>query len=200
MTANAITLAGYISYPVFSHSVYGEDFYTLDIRVKRLSGEEDCLPVTFARRYMCAPLKGLMHCRITGQLRSYNYIENEKRRLLLSVYAHSVLPMQEEIFENEITLTGYICKPPVFRITPFAREITDVLLAVNRAYGKSDYIPCIAWGKNAHLTEKMPVGTRVSVTGRLQSRQYQKKQAEGVTESKTAFEVSVSKIAPALDG
>ena len=130
---------------------------------------------------------------ISGQFRSYNNYSGEGSRLILTLFAREIALSSEEC-ENEIYLNGYICKPAIFRTTPFGREIADILLAVNRAYGKSDYIPCIAWGRNAKFAENLPVGTNIKVWGRMQSRNYQKKLDEETVVEKTAYEVSISKL------
>ena len=188
----------------FSHEIYGEKFYIFDLSVPRLSGNADTIPITISERlFKEEELTIGKKVKITGQFRSYNSYENEKNRLILTVFAKDIefLPNQEEeviaskdLVSNEVTLIGYICKPPIYRQTPFGREIADVLLAVNRAYNKSDYIPCITWGRNARFCSKMEVGTEVKVTGRIQSRSYEKKYEDGTVEQKVAYEVSISNL------
>ena len=187
----------------FSHEIYGEKFYTFDLSVPRLSGNADTIPITISERlFKEDELTVGKKVKITGQFRSYNSYENEKNRLILTVFAKDIefLQNQEEIVaskdlvSNEVTLIGYICKTPIYRQTPFGREIADVLLAVNRAYNKSDYIPCITWGRNARFCSKMEVGTEVKVTGRVQSRSYEKKYEDGTVEQKVAYEVSISNL------
>lgn len=180
----------------YSHEVFGEKFYTFMLKVERLSGQTDCLPFIVSER-----LLGNMNIScgdrlcLDGQIRSYNVIKDGKSRLVLQVFVKEITPAEEGIpDENSIYLQGYICKPPVYRITPFSREIADVLLAVNRAYNKSDYIPCICWGRNARYCEHLETGQYMSVTGRLQSREYQKKSADGEVETRVAYEVSVGKM------
>ena len=188
----------------FSHEIYGEKFYTFDLSVPRLSGNADVIPITISERlFKDEELVVDKKIKITGQFRSYNSYENEKNKLILTVFAKDIefLPNQEEevvaskeLISNEVVLIGYICKTPIYRQTPFGREIADILLAVNRAYNKSDYIPCITWGRNARFCTKMEVGTEVKVTGRVQSRTYEKKYEDGTVEQKVAYEVSISNL------
>ena len=180
----------------FSHEVYGEGFYEFFVRVMRLSGQADILPVTLSERLIQGGMlaKGKTICAL-GQFRSYNKLENGKSRLMLTVFVRELLPELPEKNPNTILLSGYICKPPVYRTTPFNREIADVLIAVNRAYNKSDYIPCIAWGRNARFVKNLCVGDKIAISGRIQSREYQKKFSEADVRTMTAYEVSVSKLA-----
>lgn len=193
---NSVTLAGEITNkPTFSHEIYGEKFYEVTIAVKRLSGLEDFLPVSVSEHLLTEevffPGNKVTVC---GQFRSYNKTVEERSKLMLTVFARDVMPFDETINPNTLELTGYICKPPVFRKTPFNREICDILLAVNRQYGKSDYIPCIVWGRNARFAQNLPVGEHVTIIGRVQSRNYQKKLPDETLVTRTAYEVSVSKI------
>ena len=179
----------------FSHEVFGEGFYEFLIAVPRLSGQSDILPVTVSERLMGGGMnKGDDICAL-GQFRSYNKIENGKSRLMLTVFIREVLDYQLSKNPNSIVLSGYICKPPVYRTTPFNREIADLLIAVNRSYNKSDYIPAIAWGRNARFVKNLAVGDKVALSGRIQSREYQKKQPDDSFVTMTAYEVSVSKLA-----
>ena len=194
---NKVYLQGEIvSDATFSHEVYGEGFYEFFVRVVRLSGQADILPVTLSERLIQGAelCKGKSICAL-GQFRSYNKIENGKSRLMLTVFVRELLGELPSKNPNSILLSGYICKPPVYRTTPFNREIADVLIAVNRAYNKSDYIPCIAWGRNARIVKNLGVGDRIAVSGRIQSREYQKKLSETEMKIMTAYEVSVSKLA-----
>ena len=202
---NHLTLVGKITEEKkFSHEIYGEKFYTFDLSVPRLSGNADIIPITISERiFKEEELIVGKNIRITGQFRSYNSYENERNRLILTVFAKDVefLENQEEeivaskeLVSNEVVLIGYICKLPIYRQTPFGREIADILLAVNRAYNKSDYIPCITWGRNARFCSKMEVGTEVKVIGRVQSRSYEKKHEDGTIEPKVAYEVSISNL------
>ncbi|MBR2903813.1 MAG: single-stranded DNA-binding protein [Clostridia bacterium] len=194
---NKVCLTGEIvSDAVFSHEVYGEGFYEFFVRVMRLSGQADILPVTVSERLITGEHleKGKTICAV-GQFRSYNKIEGGKSRLMLTVFAREILSDCGDKNPNSIVMSGYICKPPVYRTTPFNREIADVLIAVNRAYNKSDYIPCIAWGRNARFVKNLGVGDRVALSGRIQSREYQKKISETEMKTMTAYEVSVSKLA-----
>ena len=193
--ANKVLLSGKIvTEPVYSHSVYGEAFYEMMLAVPRLSSHEDILPITISERLMTDREigAGSFICA-EGQFRSYNKIEYGKSRLMLTVFVRELLDAPP-VSPNHIELEGYICKPPVYRTTPFKREICDILLAVNRAYNKSDYIPCIAWGRNARFVKSIAVGQKIYITGRIQSREYQKKLSETEFETKTADEISVNKI------
>ena len=182
----------------FSHEIFGEGFYMVDISVDRLSESTDIIPVMVSERLIDVneDYKGLKIC-ITGQFRSYNRHEERKNKLVLSVFAREI-EFVDEIGEgsrtNQIFLDGYICKAPIYRKTPLGREIADLLLAVNRPYGKSDYIPCICWGRNARFASNFTVGTRCEIWGRIQSREYMKRISEEGAEKRIAYEVSVSKL------
>ena len=186
----------------FSHEIYGESFYIFDLEVARLSGNSDIIPITISERLILEKeLEIGDKVAIEGQFRSYNSYENEKNRLILTVFAKDIKYLSEEDEENssekvsnEVTLIGYICKKPIYRQTPFGREISDILLAVNRAYNKSDYIPAIAWGRNARFCQNIEVGTKVKITGRVQSRNYEKKFEDGTIQTRTAYEVSISSL------
>jgi len=194
---NRVYLTGEIvSDATFSHEVYGEGFYEFFVRVMRLSGQADILPVTVSERLISGgELEKGKPITAIGQFRSYNKIENGRSRLMLTVFVRELIEEDPDKNPNNILLSGYICKPPVYRTTPFNREIADVLVAVNRAYNKSDYIPCIAWGRNARFVKSLSVGDRIAVSGRIQSREYQKKLSETESKTMTAYEVSVSKLA-----
>ena len=193
---NKVYLCGTIvSKAEFSHEVFGEGFYEFFVRVNRLSGQADTLPVTISARLMTPEMQvGQTLCAL-GQFRSYNKLEGGRSRLMLTVFVREVLSQAPSANPNSVVLSGYICKPPVYRTTPFNREIADLLIAVNRSYNKSDYIPAIAWGRNARFVSKMEVGDRVVLSGRIQSREYQKKQADESFVTMTAYEVSISKLA-----
>ncbi|MCI7795109.1 MAG: single-stranded DNA-binding protein [Lachnospiraceae bacterium] len=199
MENNRVTVIGTIvSEFVFSHAVYGEGFYLVELSVNRLSEQADVIPLMISERLIdvSADLRG---CTIeaTGQFRSYNRHEGTKNRLVLSVFVREVTFLEEftdYTKTNQIFLDGYICKEPIYRKTPLGREIADLLVAVNRPYGKSDYIPCISWGRNARFASGFTVGTRVLIWGRVQSREYTKKLNETECEKRTAYEVSVSKL------
>ena len=188
----------------FSHEIYGEKFYIFDLAVPRLSGNADIIPITVSERLLSInDLKIDAKITVEGQFRSYNSYENEKNKLVLTVFAKDIkfvedqeaeIEVSKDVVSNEVILNGYICKKPIYRQTPFGREISDLLLAVNRAYNKSDYIPCIAWGRNARFCENIPVGTEVKVVGRVQSRTYEKKYEDGRVETIVAYEVSVSSL------
>lgn len=199
-TNNQVTIAGeVVSEFTFSHEVYGEHFYIVNIAVCRLSNSYDVIPVMVSERLIdvTSDYRGCV-LQVSGQFRSYNRHEENRNRLVLSVFAReAVLASQEDEDEqnpNYIFLDGYVCKHPVYRKTPLGREIADVLLAVNRPYGKSDYIPCICWGRNARFADKFEVGSHIQIWGRIQSREYQKKIAEDQYEKRVAYEVSVSKL------
>ena len=194
---NVVTIAGQIVEGcVFSHEVYGERFYTFRIASERLSDQVDILPITISERLMDqSQLRVGRNVDVLGQLRSYNDYSNKKNRLILTVFAREIrlLEKAEEKAVNQVMLNGFICKPPVYRKTPFGREISDILVAVNRAYHKSDYIPCIAWGRNARYISTLQVGSGIRIWGRMQSRIYQKRIGEEI-EERVAYEVSVAKI------
>ena len=198
-TNNQVTIAGeVVSEFVFSHEVYGEHFFIVDIAVCRLSNSYDVIPVMVSERLIDVK-NDYRGCTLeaSGQFRSYNRHEETKNRLVLSVFAREVTLYEGESEEqnpNHIFLDGYVCKSPVYRKTPLGREIADVLLAVNRPYGKSDYIPCICWGRNARYADQFEVGAHVQLWGRIQTREYQKKIGEDEYEKRVAYEVSVSKM------
>lgn len=202
---NHIVLVGKVtSEKKFSHEIYGEKFYVFNLNVPRLSGNDDVIPVTVSERLI--PNNDLaLNSKVTleGQFRSYNNYTDGRNKLVLTVFAKDLKFLEDQETEieakkdftsNEVTLIGYICKKPIYRQTPFGREIADILLAVNRAYSKSDYIPCIAWGRTARFCENMEVGTEIKLIGRVQSRKYEKKYEDGSIEEKIAYEVSVSSL------
>lgn len=200
---NKVTLSGKIvSNFEFSHECYGEKFFTAMLSAERASGQKDTIPIMVSERLVDVKSDWIgRFVRVSGQFRSYNKHEGERSRLALSVFVREFEEMEFEHEEpgsgndeNRIFLDGYICKTPYYRKTPLGREIADILLAVNRPYGKSDYIPCIAWGRNAVYASGLEVGTRLQVEGRIQSREYQKQIEDGVYETRTAYEVSVSKM------
>jgi len=184
-----------VDLPQAGHEAFGEVFYYLTLSVPRLSGAEDLLPVTISERLLegveLAP--GTM-LSIDGQVRSYNKVVEGAGRLLITAFAQRLGEVDPHRNPNLLQLTGTLCKPPAYRTTPFGREIADLMLAVNRAYGKSDYIPCITWGRSARFSSRLQIGDRVSLTGRLQSRGYQKQLPDGTCVEKVAYEVSVSQI------
>lgn len=182
----------------YSHEVFGEGFYMADVLVKRLSNSNDRIPLMISERLIDVTQDYTGEAiKVSGQFRSYNRHEEKKNRLVLSVFAREISFVEEEndkMKTNQIFLDGYICKMPVYRKTPLGREIADMLVAVNRPYGKSDYIPCICWGRNARFSSTFEVGGHVQVWGRIQSRDYMKKLDGDITEKRTAYEVSVSKL------
>lgn len=188
----------------FSHEIYGEKFYIFDLSVPRLSGNSDIIPITISERLLeKEDLEIDKKIIVEGQFRSYNSYQNERNKLVLTVFAKDVkfienqdeeIQASKDFVSNEVTLNGYICKKPIYRQTPFGREISDILLAVNRAYNKSDYIPCIAWGRNARFCQNLEVGSQVKVVGRVQSRTYEKKHEDGTVETRVAYEVSIGSL------
>lgn len=194
---NKIYLEGeVISDLEFSHEMYGEGFYSFYLEVQRLSDTKDKLFITVSERLMVGvDLSCSSSIIVEGQLRSYNKFVDGCNRLILTVFARNIQPCTEKSKNpNQIYLDGFICKPPVYRTTPFGREISDMLVAVNRAYNKSDYIPTIAWGRNSRFCQNLDVGDNIRVWGRLQSREYQKKISEEEVKKKMAYEVSISKM------
>lgn len=193
---NKVYLCGKIvSEPIFSHEIYGEKFYDINLEVQRLSNQCDIIPVTISERLFnenCLEQNKII--ALKGQFRSYNKLVGGKSKLMLTVFARELCEEIPALSGNIIEIVGYVCKDPIFRTTPFKREICDVLLAVNRAYNKSDYLPCIAWGRNARFVSELGIGQKVFVTGRIQSRQYQKRINEEKTETRTAFEISIAQI------
>ena len=182
----------------FSHEVFGEGFYLVNVSVNRLSDMVDIIPLMISERLVdvTKDYRG-RKIEVSGQFRSYNRHEEKRNRLVLSVFAREVKFVgedEETVPVNQIFLDGYICKPPVYRKTPLGREIADLLMAVNRPYGKSDYIPCICWGRNARYASAFEVGGHVLIWGRIQSREYMKRISENETEKRIAYEVSVSKL------
>lgn len=197
MENNNITIMGYVEGdPVFSHRVMDEDFYKFSVRVPRLSETEDVLPVTISEKLINPWLRDGVKVRVNGQLRSYNKYSETGTHLVLTVFVKEIDLAELGTGENpnEIFINGFICKPPVYRKTPFGREITDLIVAVNRAFNRSDYIPAIAWGRNAVFAERLEVGTNVQIWGRLQSREYVKRLSETENETRTAYELSITKI------
>lgn len=196
---NSLILVGKVtSEKEFSHEIYGESFYSFNLEIPRLSGTADMIPITISERLLTNfELEVGKEVVVEGQFRSYNTYEDTKSRLILTVFVKEIREKNEEEeikIPNEVQLIGHICRKPIYRKTPFGREISDILLAVNRAYNKSDYIPCIAWGRNARFCADMETGTEIKIVGRVQSRAYEKKHEDGTVEAKTAYEVSVSSL------
>ena len=196
---NYILLVGQVtSDKTFSHEIYGESFYNFNLEIPRLSGISDIIPITISERLIANfDLSIGKKVVIEGQFRSYNTYEDSRSRLILTVFVKEIREKgeDEEIkVPNEVQLIGHICRKPIYRKTPFGREIADILVAVNRAYNKSDYIPCITWGRNAKYCEHLETGTTVKVVGRIQSREYEKKHEDGTVEARTAYEVSISSL------
>ena len=191
---NHVLLRGKIKeLPAYSHTVMGEGFFEMFVEVQRLSEEVDVLPVTISER-LITDFKIGQEIGIVGQFRSYNKLEENHSKLMLTIFVKELVDPAELPEINQIYLMGYICKEPIYRTTPFGREICDVLLAVNRAYNKSDYLPCIAWGRNARFVRDLGVGEKLEVQGRIQSRAYQKRISEDDTVTKVAYEISISSV------
>lgn len=183
----------------FSHEVYGEKFYTAMLASERTSGQKDIIPIMVSDRLVDVKADWTgRFVKVSGQFRSYNTREGRKNHLVLSVFVREFEEFEEmpfsDNYNNHISLDGHICKQPNYRKTPLGREIADILLAVNRPYGKSDYIPCICWGRNARFASGLKVGTRLQIEGRIQSREYQKRISDDEYETRTAYEVSISKM------
>ena len=194
MNNNVATLCGVVqTKPVYSHQMYGEGFYESMLCVPRLSEQTDVIPFTISERLLEGVEEGAL-VTFSGQLRSYNKLVDGKSKLLLTLFVREILDNDETRNPNTIDITGYVCKEPIYRMTPFKREICDVLLAVNRAYNKSDYLPCIAWGRNARFVKDIPIGSKVNVNGRIQSRIYQKVDETGETTDRIAYEVSINRV------
>ncbi len=192
---NVLKLCGVIeSAPVLDHEVFGEQFYRMELKVPRLSGTYDLLPVTVSERLIEGEVAPGMQIGISGQLRSYNKVIGGSGRLLLTAFAQQLETPDETQNPNTVQLVGAICKPPSFRTTPFGREIADLMLAVNRSFGKSDYIPCIAWGRTARYAATLQVGDKLRIQGRFQSREYQKQMPDGNVINRIAYEVSISRL------
>lgn len=199
-TNNSVILCGTVKgEPVYSHEVFGEKFYEVVLAVKRLSGMDDVLPVSVSEHLLGDGFRDGCEVTVKGQFRSYNKIVGERSKLMLTVFVRDVEPFDPTVNPNTMQLSGFICKPPVYRTTPFNREICDLLVAVNRQYNKSDYIPCIVWGRNARFAEKLAVGQHIDIVGRVQSRNYQKRLDDDTVVTRTAYEVSVGKISIADD-
>ena len=200
---NQVTIMGKVATEFsFSHEVFGEGFYMVEVEVKRLSNSEDRIPLMISERLIDVTQDYTgEYIMVHGQFRSYNRHEEQKNRLVLSVFVREISFMEEEpdgTKTNSIWLDGYICKEPIYRKTPLGREIADLLLAVSRPYGKSDYIPCICWGRNARYASGFEVGEHVQLLGRIQSREYVKRISDTETEKRVAYEVSVSKLEKTL--
>ncbi|MBE5757482.1 MAG: single-stranded DNA-binding protein [Clostridiales bacterium] len=195
MKNNKVNISGeVVSELEFTHSICNEGFYEFDLKVTRLSDTYDIIPVTISERLLQEyPISKGDMISGSGQFRSYNKLVDGKSKLMLTVFLRELMPYNENDNPNHIEIVGYVCKEPVFRTTPFKREISDVLLAVNRCYNKSDYLPCIAWGRNARFVKNFNIGDKVVVQGRIQSRDYQKKVNDELI-TKTAYEVSLNKI------
>jgi primosomal replication protein N len=197
MTNQAIVAGEVISEFQFSHEIFGEGFYRLTLSVQRLSNASDEIPLLISDRLVDVKKNYIgKKLEARGQFRSYNQHVNEKNHLILSLFVRELewIDSYENRKPNYIMLDGYVCKEPIYRMTPLGREICDILLAVNRAYGKSDYIPCICWGRNARFAGNLEVGAHIQILGRIQSRRYQKKIGENEIITRMAYEISVNKL------
>lgn len=194
---NKVILSGIIdTLPEYSHKSYGETFYCLGLAIRRKSGYCDNIPIIISERLVWDSLleEGL-HAGVTGQIRTYNKVIDGKNKLSIVAFAREFILHEYEVNHiNSVNLEGYLCKPPIRRVSPLGREICDIMLAVNRMYNKSDYIPCIAWGRNATYAGSLDVGTKIKISGRIQSREYRKRETDGTPVSKTAYEVSILNI------
>lgn len=194
MNNNKVFLSGIVvEKPTFSHETFGEGFYEVKLCVPRLSEHNDILPITVSEKLLKSFQLG-KKVSLKGQLRSFNKLYGEKSRLVLSVFAREIIEVDGSMNPNIIEISGFICKEPVYRTTPFNREICDVLVAVNRAYNKSDYLPCIAWGRNAKYIKDTKIGNKIEIVGRIQSREYQKRGENGEFLTRTAYEISINRI------
>lgn len=196
-TTNSVYVQGKIlDDPIFNHSVKDEQFYSFNLKVDRLSEECDILPVIISSKFLSVKnLKAGDKIAIRGQFRSHNKLEDGRSKLILSVFCQELDEWNDSLNSNVVELSGYICKEPIYRKTPLNREICDLLIAVNRNNNKSDYIPCLAWGRNARFSGSLPLGTRIELTGRIQSRKYNKRIETGIEITKIAYEVSIANIA-----
>lgn len=193
---NTVLVKGTIaSNPVFDYNTHGENFFKLTLRVSRLSKHNDMLPIVISERLLdITSLNQNDTICVRGQFRSYNKLIDGKSKLMLHIFASEITTSYNRLDINDVALTGYICKPPVYRTTPLGRTITDIMLAVNRQSNKSDYIPCVIWGRNADYCKNLPLGTKLSLKGRIQSREYMKVQPDNSSSRMTAYEVSVCQL------
>ena len=193
---NLVMLHGEIvGEPTYSHEVFGEGFYDLTLAVNRLSEMQDMIPITLPERLIREEkITDGMKLTVKGQFRSYNKLMHGRSKLMLTVFVREIIKEPSPENPNIIEIVGHVCKAPIYRTTPFNREIADILLAVNRAYNKSDYLPAIAWGRNARFAKNMVVGEKVYLSGRIQSREYQKRLDDGTVEPRLAYEVSINKL------
>lgn len=196
MNNNKVHLEGKIlSLPRLSHQVFDENFYEIDLEVTRLSQSVDIIPITISEKLLNENSFDVgKTIAINGQFRSYNKQVEGKSKLVLTVFVRELVELKQQTSTNYIELVGFICKAPIYRTTPFKREICDILVAVNRAYNKSDYLPCIAWGRNARFSKNLQVGEKISIVGRIQSRDYEKKLENGEIQKRTAYEISIIKL------
>ena len=196
MLTNRIDIAGRISGMTLSHTVFDERFFSAFMEIKRLSGSADVIPVTISEKLIISNnISDGAFARIDGQLRSYNYYlkinnltENRRRKLIVTAFCKNIFPFDGYV--NDVQLDGFVCKKPIYRSTPFGKQITDLLVAVNRNYGKSDYIPVIFWGANALKASELSIGSHIVLSGRIQSREYEKRTPTGESLQKTTYEVS----------
>lgn len=196
MNNNKVFLSGKVeTEPEFSHETFGEAFYEIQLSIARLSDHTDLIPITVSEKLLVKDaFKVGSKIAVKGQFRSYNKIVDGTSKLVLTVFVRELIETDDSMNPNIIEIVGYVCKPPIYRTTPFKREICDILVAVNRAYNKSDYLPCIAWGRNAKYIKDVEVGTQISIVGRIQSREYQKKINDEEFQIRIAYEISVNKI------
>ncbi|MDD2227325.1 MAG: single-stranded DNA-binding protein [Clostridia bacterium] len=189
----AFLIGNVIEEPIFSHETFGEGFYETKLSVPRLSEHVDILPVIVSEK-MIKNFNLSKDVGIKGQFRSFNKLSGNKNKLILSIFAREIIEIDKSMNPNIIEISGFVCKEPIYRLTPFNREICDILIAVNRAYNKSDYLPCIAWGRNARYIKEAKIGSKIDIVGRIQSRDYQKKLESGDIITRTAYEISISRV------
>ena len=200
---NKAVVSGIVATPLkFSHKTYGEIFYTFILGIERRSGYVDEINVMISERLIYErPPEERDFVEIIGQVRTYNETADGKNKLNVVIFAREIdIEPEDTYYENYIFLEGFLCKPPVKRTSPLGRDICDLMVAVNRMYNKSDYVPCIAWGRNARFVQDLTVGSRIMLSGRIQSREYQKRLSEEEVVTMTAYEVSVSKLATVDEG
>lgn len=195
--ASSVRLSGRVlNEPVFNHKTYGEAFYMIVLGIFRRSGYEDKIRLIVSEKILRgrSPRKSEL-LEVSGQIRTYNRETEGRSKLEVTVFVREMAYRKEAGFEyeNSVSIEGFICKAPIRRTSPLGREICDLMIAVNRMYNKSDYIPCIAWGRNASYCESLNVGDKVYIEGRIQSREYRKYTEDGQQEIRTAYEVSAVK-------
>lgn len=192
---NYVRITGYVDKFVYDHTAYDERFYSSFVHSQRRSGTVDDIPVIASEYLVKKDDFDGKYVEIDGEFRSMNMEVEGKSKLILQIFAKNIRTTQEKADdENKIVLNGFVVKKPVYRITPSGREITNMLIAVNRPRWRSDYIPCVCWGRSAKWAEDLTVGTAIFIEGRIQSRTYVKKLSDEEREVRTAYEVSIGKM------